>query len=308
MVEDSHQGITQMGLFIRSASGSRRFRRCVAVGVECLEGRALLATATFSPPDLTGFIEAARNGKNTGPATINTMVSALQNQLTSGPLADLTAGTDTPASFQTAVSDLVTSYQSNVNAQLSPEFPNITNILNLEGTKIESELSALVTQESVGLITSATLQAQAGTAINGLTAGPLLALHTPFSGYVTATQTLETELNLLPPTLATGATPSLTVAQVQQAANADSKAYSDAMASALYLHPNVNAMVNSALSTFNSSVSTLGQNGADAQTQLTAAIASLDTALLDVTGLFGPQGVVAKALHKTDSDNDGDRD
>ena len=57
------------------------------------------------------------------------MVSELETQLTNGPLAELKAGTLTPAEFTTNVGSVVTSFQSNVDQQLSPRFPNIDNIL-----------------------------------------------------------------------------------------------------------------------------------------------------------------------------------
>ncbi len=83
--------------------------------VELLEDRQLLATATvtgptFVSPSLSRLIAEANHGINTGPAVINTMLSALQTQLIDGPLADLNRGTVDGNGFITESQDLVSSY------------------------------------------------------------------------------------------------------------------------------------------------------------------------------------------------------
>jgi hypothetical protein len=293
-----------MGIFGRPTakrpeSESPRGRRQAMIRVERLEGRELLATgvSSFTPPDLTPFIQAANKGVNAGPATIQKMGSELQTQLTAGPLADLKAGTIDATTFQSNVASLVSSFQANVATQLSPRFPNITKILTLQGTKVESLLEALGTQNSVGLITSVQLTTQAADAINSLTGGPLLPLDTTLQGYVTATQAFENQINSLVPTLASNATTPLTLAQVQQVVAADSNAYADAMAASLYLHPKIDRTVNSAVATLTTTVSNFTTSDTTSPAvELTNAVKAFDTTILDTTGLFGPLGAVSKVV------------
>src|SRR4051794_23271321 len=63
----------------RSTGNAKKPR--TAPQVEALEGRALMATGAFVAPDLTPYIHAAFRGANTGPATIQTMLNALETQL-----------------------------------------------------------------------------------------------------------------------------------------------------------------------------------------------------------------------------------
>jgi hypothetical protein len=283
--------------------GSRRpsrersaLRKAATVRVEALETRSLMAAA-FTAPDLSPFITAALNGVNTGPATIQKMVTALQSQLTSGPLASLEAGTSTQAVFASDVSSLVTSFQANVDQQLSPRFPNIDKILKLDATYVDSLITTLDLKATDGLIDAATLNTQAANAINSLTGGPLLTLSTPFSGFVQATRSFETDLNSLVPTLDSTSTTPLTLAQVQAEVAADANAYSSGMAVALYLKPSVDAQVNTAVTTLDTSVAAItADTSSSEQAALTAAITAFDVAVLDTTGIFGPQGEVAKGL------------
>lgn len=262
-------------------------------GGESLEARELLA-ANVTWPSLAPYIAAADKGINSGEATIHKMVSALEAQLTSGPLAGLQAGTLNPSTFQSDVAGVVSSFRSYVDGQLLPRFPTIDTILNLQATSIESQLSALDAQETAGLISSATETTKAGTTIQGLVSGPLKPLHTPPAGFTAATTALKTELNLLPPTLATGASPALTVGEVQSIAVADAQAYQNALAASLYTRPMVNQEAVVAINAFVTKVDNLSTSAGSAQSELTAAIAALDAALLDTTGLFGPHGPVAR--------------
>src|SRR3954454_19065873 len=95
-----------------------------------------------------------------------------KTQLTSGPLADLQAGTVNGDEFVTEVQGLVGSYAQNVNQQLLPHFVNIDQLLLLQGQRIVADVVALNQESAVGLITDSTLATQAQTAINTLTAGP----------------------------------------------------------------------------------------------------------------------------------------
>ena len=156
---------------------------------------------TFVSPSLSGLIAEANRGVNTGPAVINTMLSALQTQLTSGPLADLNAA-PTGDGFVTESQDLVSSYSQSVDQQLLPRFPHIDQILQLQGQRIVADLVSLNQQETVGIITSTSnLSIAAGGAIAALTDGPILPLETPISAYITTTQSFETNLGKLVATL-----------------------------------------------------------------------------------------------------------
>jgi hypothetical protein len=279
--------------------------------VEVLETRALLAAATetFTPPSLANLIQLAHEGVNTAPAAINTMVQALETQLTNGPLADLKAGTVSGTDFVTEVQSLETSYEQNADAQLLPEFPNVDKIIKLQGQKVVADVTSLNQQNSVGLITSAQLTSQSQTAINSLTSGPLLPLHTPLSAYQSVTKTFESDLNTLVSSLGTTASPMLTLANVNATLQTEAKAYqANIDASLSVTRPSVAAQVDSAVTTLENTSTTIANSGAtnaQAQTQLTAAITTFDNAILDVTGLFGPQGPIAKSLngdHDSDSD------
>ena len=188
----------------RESRGARGGRGRV-FQVESLEDRQLLASATgitFTGPSLAGLITQAWQGKDTSQAAINTMLSALQSQLTSGPLADLNSGTVDGNGFVQEVQELVASYDQNVDQQLLPHFVHIDELLKLQGQRIVADLVALNQQNTVGLITDSTAATEAQTAINTLTAGPIYSLGTPVSAYVSVTQFFETQLNALATSLA----------------------------------------------------------------------------------------------------------
>src|ERR1017187_2259853 len=134
--------------------------------VEALEVRALLATstATFSGPSLNDLIALARQGEDTAPAAINRMLTALETQLTSGPLADLNAGTVDGNGFVTEVQSLEASYAQNLDQQLLPSFPNVNTLLKLQGERIVADETSLNQQSSVGLFSSSQFATQAQTA------------------------------------------------------------------------------------------------------------------------------------------------
>ena len=162
-----------------SPRGRRRYSR--VVGAERLETRSMLtvATETFTGPSLTNLIQLASEGNNTAPAAIQLMKQALETQLTSGPLADLTSGAVDGNGFVQEVQSLETSYEQNLDQQLSPAFPNIDQILKLAGQAVVADVVSLNQQSSVGLISSSTLASEATTAINSLTPGPITSLGTP---------------------------------------------------------------------------------------------------------------------------------
>ena len=81
--------------FERKKAQRGRVSRGRIFQVESLEQRALLAATaeTFTGPSLNDLITLAKDGTDTSSAAINRMLNALETQLTSGPLADLTGGT-----------------------------------------------------------------------------------------------------------------------------------------------------------------------------------------------------------------------
>src|SRR4051794_29642858 len=124
----------------------RRGARSHTLQVESLENRQLLATSTgvaFSAPSLTGLITQAWQGKDTSQAAIATMLSALEAQLSSGPLADLNSGAVDGNGFIQQAQSLVGSYGQNVDQQLLPHFTNIDQLLKLQGQAVVTVLVAL---------------------------------------------------------------------------------------------------------------------------------------------------------------------
>ncbi len=186
----------------RRKSKGRRPTRGRILLLEHLEDRRLLATA-FIGPSLSGLISQAYHGKDTAEATIKTMLSALQTQLTDGPLADLNSNPMDGNGFIMEVQSLVMSFDQNVDQQLS-HFTHIDNMLQLQGQQVVANLVSLNQQSTVnpqgtvvGLTSPDNLPTQAGAAINTLTSGPIHSLNTPVSAYVTVTQTFETNLGVV---------------------------------------------------------------------------------------------------------------
>ncbi len=146
-------------------------------------------------------------------------------------------------------------------------------------------------QLTVGFITQSTFNSQAAAAINSLTQGPLRPQNTPNGGFAKATKTLETQLRALQPTLDTGASPALTLTQLQTVADADAAAYAAAVNASLVGHNNVSIVVNNSVTAFARNVANIAATSpADASNLYANAITNLDDALLDTTGLFGPKG------------------
>jgi hypothetical protein len=282
--------------------GTRR-RRANAGGVfrvEALEQRALLAASgeTFNGPSLNDLIVQAQQGTDTAPAAIDRMLSALESQLTSGPLADLTAGTVDGNGFVTEVQSLVSSYTANVDKQLLPEFPNVTTLLQLQGERIVAVETSLNQQNSVGLLSDIEFGTQAQTAINSLTAGPLFSLGTPLSGYASATQAFEAELNTISQSLGSAATTPLSAADASTTMQAETLAYqTDIHAAMQVTHPNISNTVDIAVANLENiatSIATLSATAA--QTAVNNAITAFDNAILGTNGVFGPKGIISASL------------
>ncbi len=195
-----------------------------------------------------------------------------------------------------AAQDLVASYDQNVNQQLLPHFIHIDELLQLQGQRIVADLVALNQQNTVGLITSSTFSTEAQTAINSLTAGPIHSLGTPVSAYVTVTQAFETELHTLAQSLGSTSSTAPSIADVGTTLLADAEAYrADLHAGLQVTHPNISNSVDQAVNNLEAAESALDQtDSTTALSQLNAAITAFDTAILDTTGLFGPQGRVSQ--------------
>jgi len=253
---------------------------------------------TFTGPSLTDLIVLARQGTDTAQAGINRMLQALETQLTSGPLADLNNGTVDGNGFVTEVQSLAASYAQNVDQQLLPEFPNVDTLLKLQGQRIVADETSLNQQSSVGLLSSSQFATQAQTAINSLTGGPLFSLHTPLSGYVTATQNFQSNLHTLAQSLSSSATTSLTPGQVSATMLAEIVAYDADIHAALQVtHPDISNTVDLALASLGSTASSIAsETSSAAQTDVNSAISTFDTAILDTTGVFGPKGVISLSL------------
>ncbi len=263
--------------------------------LEHLEDRRLLATA-FTGPSLSGLISQAYHGKDTAVATIRTMLSALQTQLTDGPLADLNSSAVDGNGFITEVQSLVKSYNQNVDQQLA-HFTHIDNMLKLQGQQVVANLVSLNQQSTVGLISSDSLPTQAGAAINTLTGGPIYSLNTPVSAYVTETQSFETDLGTVTDTLSsTAPTPpgQLTLPVVSTTIQAEAEAYRASMDAGLQVtHPGLSSTVNAAVTTLEDTVIMIATtNDPTAESDIHTAIAAFDSAILDTTGLFGLNGPV----------------
>ncbi len=284
----------------RRDSQRRRAGRGRVFGVEALERRALLAASseTFSlPSTLDILIVEARRGKDTAGAAIYQVLSSLESQLTSGPSADLAAGTVDGNGYVTEVQSMYTSYAQAINGKLLPEFPNIDTLLLLQGQRSVTDASSLNQQNTVGLITDSEFATEAQTAINSLTAGPLYSLHTPLSGYSTATQSFETDLS----DIAAGLTASapLTPAEASTTMLAESVAYQANIHAALQVtHPSISNTVDQAVASLISTANSIAtdSSNSDAATQIESAINAFDAAILDTTGVFGSKGVIAVSL------------
>jgi hypothetical protein len=280
----------------RERRGARGGGRRRIFALERLEDRRLLASSatTFNGPSLNGLIAQAWQGKDTSGAAISTMLSALQSQLTSGPLADLSNGTVDGNGFITEVQSLESSYEQNVDQQLLPHFSNIDQMLKLQGQRVVADLVSLNQRDSLGLLAGSDLATSAGTTINTLTNGPVFSLNTPVSAYVGLTQAFESSLNALIEDLSTSSSTSLTLGDAIATMQAETAAYRVDMDTGLQvMHPYLSSAVDAAVNDLEDSIATVAQgDGSTAAADLTTAINTFDAALLDTTGLFGTQGRV----------------
>jgi hypothetical protein len=276
----------------------KRAGRRSAFRVEALEKRALLAASaeSFNLPPLQHLIVLAREGHNTANATINVVLTALESQLTAGPLADLKSGAANGNEFVTEVQNMVSSYDTAINAALLPEFPNVDTLLVLQGQRIVADESSLNQQNSVALLSDSDFPSQADAAINALTGGPLFSLHTPLTGYATATQSFEATLHNIADGLSVSAP--LTPSDASLTMLAATVAYQANIHAALQVtHPHVSNIVDMAVSDLISTANAIAtETSSAAQAAINSAITAFDAAILDSTGIFGPAGLIATSL------------
>ena len=259
---------------------------------EGLETRTLLTAAeTFTGPSLTDLILLARQGKDTAPAAIDMMLQSLETQLTGGPFTDLGSGAVDGNGFVEEVQGLESSFEQGVDQQLSPEFPNVDEMLKLDGQAIVADVISLNQQNTAGLLSNSGLITAAQTAIDSVTAGPILSLGTPLSGYSTATQTFESDLETLTQSLSSSAATPVDPMAVSTTLVAEAEAYrADVHAGLEVTHPEMSADVDAAVDELEGTASVIAQDdSSDAQSQLTSAISTFDAAILGKTGLFGPR-------------------
>ena len=276
--------------------GRGRQRRFVA---EVLEARTLLTAAeTFSGPSLSDLIILARQGQDTAPAAIDRMLHSLETQLTAGPLADLSSGAVDGNGFVQEVQSLESSYEQNVDSQLSPEFPNVDELLKLAGQAIVADVISLNQQNTVGLISNAALATDAKKAIDSVTAGPITSLNTSLAGFAAATEAFEADLETLIQSLSSGAATPLDAAQVSSTALTEAEAYQAALHSGLEVtNPNISSTADAAVNSLESAISSIAQDtAADAQSALASAISTFDAAVLDTNGLFGTHGPISHVI------------
>jgi hypothetical protein len=129
-----------------------------------------------------------------------------------------------------------------------------------------------------------------------VTDGPIQSLNTPLSGYATATETFEANLDALAQSLSSSAATPLDPTDVSTMLVTDAEAYrADLHAGLEVLHPNVSNAVDTAVDNLESNATAISQDdSSDAQTLLTGAISTFDAAILGTTGLFGPSGPISR--------------
>ena len=130
-----------------------------------------------------------------------------------------------------------------------------------------------------------------------MTEGPIFSLDTPVRAYVTATQTFETDLGFLTDALSSSA---LALSDVGTTIQAEAEAYRASMDAGLQVtHPNISSTVNAAVTTLEDTVETIvSADSSTAESDVHAAIAAFDSAILDTTGLFGLHGPVNQVNSK----------
>jgi hypothetical protein len=275
--------------------GGRRVGRRRGFSIESLERRELLTAAeTFAGPTLAGLIKQADSGKDTEPTIIKKMVTALETQLQSGPLADLTDGAVDPGGFVAEAQSLEISYEQFTDQELSPKFPNLDEVIRLQGESVVASLVAENQEGSIGLLSEASMVSSFQTTIKSLTTGPIQAIGTSTTAMANATKTFRNELNVLSNDLDGGI---LTLNQVNQTLGAEAEAYRAEVHAGVQVGDlAVSGHADTDINALENTSATIDQtNPSDADTELGKAIKSFVSQTIDTTGLFGPRGGFSKA-------------
>ncbi len=276
----------------------RRVGRRGGFLVETLEPRALLtaSTETFVGPSLTNLFAEAKQGKNTAPAVITKMVTALQSQLISGPLADLNSGAVNSNGFIVEAQALEIRYEQNLVAQkIAGHFPKIEidQILRLQGQSVVASLIAENQRSEVGLIPGSNLSWTFQSTIKSLTSGPIQGIGTAKSVPASLTKAFRNQLNLLSNDLGNG---SLTLDQFNTTLGAEAEAYRGQIHAAI--QPSslaISGRTDNRINILESTVNTIAQAApTNASSQAASAIKTFVGSVLDTTGIFGPRGAFSK--------------
>ena len=180
----------------RRKNQSRRRGFLRVVGVEGLETRTLLTAAeTFTGPSLTDLIVLARQGKDTAPAAIERMLHVARRPSSRAgrwPTSVPARSTATASFRRCRASSRVTSRTWISSFRRSS--PTSTSSLKLAGPgdRGRRDFAEPAKHGRVALELGSS-HADAQTAIDSVTAGPILSLDTPLSGYAAATQDFRIE-------------------------------------------------------------------------------------------------------------------
>jgi hypothetical protein len=282
--------------------------------LECLEARSLL-TATgpdFIAPDVSDLFLAARNGENTSAAAFTRTLTALQDQLTSGPLADLAAERVGGDAFVAEVTSLVSSFQASVDQAYLRFAPRLARLLDLQGTAILTTERLFNTELQANLFPKPTFSPnpeyyylKASTeAVRKLTLSrPLWPLGTPVLAYFNQAGLLAAGIqNDVVANLGPGAPHPLTLAQAQAVATGEAETLRTNFDASLTRHPRFAAVVDAALTQFETSMAQIQPDAPNPQAQASAALDVFESQVLDGNGLFGPRGPLEPAFQRPQND------
>ena len=281
----------------RESKGRRGARGRIFL-LEPLEDRRLLAAATeaFTGPSLSGLITQAYHGKDTAQATIKTMLSALQTQLTNGPLANLSSGVVDGNGFVSEAQSLVASYNQNVDQQLLPHFTHIDNMLKLQGQQVVANLVSLNQQSTVGLISADSFAHAGGGRDQHVDLGADLLVEYPGQRVCHGDPDLRDRSWRAGELAQLHGDPALSLADVSTTIQAEAEAYRTSMDAGLQVtHPNTlqhGELGRDDPGELGHSDRQAATASSTAESDIHTAIAAFDSAILDTTGLFGLNGPV----------------
>jgi len=167
------------------ATGRRH--RGVTLRLEGLEGRALLASTSFTAPNIKDLITGSQLGQKAATTAISRELNALTSQLDSGPRADLKAGTVTQAGFTAEADALLASFDRKVDSAFLPRFGNVDAIIKARGATLQANF---LTRNAPTPVVTPTPSTFAAPDIGDLRAGAQ-------AGHNTASATINRELGAL---------------------------------------------------------------------------------------------------------------